>query len=363
MTRIAILAQTIATADAVGNDVSGMREALAARGHDVRIYSEGWNVTGQEVWPASEIRDFLQEPSDVVIYHHSIGWNEGVELLRELRKSKTVLKYHNVTPPEFFAGVCPDFESRCRIGREQLAGLALANYDLYLADSDFNLQELEEKGLSEDRGFVVPPFHHTDRLCSLEPDLEVLDACRDGKANILMVGRVSPNKAHAELIEAFAKYYYNYNRHSQLLIIGNEEEVFETYYESLRELISRLWLAGAVVFTGAVTDEALKAYYMTAHVFLTTSQHEGFCVPLVEAMAMKVPIVAYSSSAIPGTAGDAALVWSERNPNLVAESINMIVSDEQVSGGLGLLGWRRYQQMFSNQKIEELFISALANVL
>jgi glycosyltransferase involved in cell wall biosynthesis len=363
MTRIAILAQTIATADAVGNDVSGMNEALAARGHDVRIYAEGGNITGQKVWPASEIRDFLQEPSDVVIYHHSIGWNEGVDLLRGLRKSKTVLKYHNVTPPEFFTGVCSDFESRCRIGREQLAGLALADYDLYLADSDFNMQELEEEGLSQERGFVVPPFHHTDRLCSLEPDLEVLDACRDGKTNILMVGRVSPNKAHAELIEAFAKYYYNYNRHSQLLIIGNEEEAFETYYESLRELISRLWLAGAVVFTGGVTDEALKAYYMTAHVFLITSRHEGFCVPLVEAMAMKVPIVAYSSSAIPDTAGDAALVWPERNPNLAAESINMIVSDEELGAGLGLLGWRRYQQLFSNEKIEQLFINALAGVL
>ncbi|MDQ5844629.1 MAG: hypothetical protein M3539_04965, partial [Acidobacteriota bacterium] len=175
MTRIAILAQTIASGDAVGNDVCGMSQALEARGHDVRIYAEHWNVIEQKVWPASEIADFLKAPSDVAIYHHSIGWNQGVELLQALEKNRTVVKYHNVTPPEFFFGVSSDFENRCRLGREQLADLARAGCDLYLADSAFNLQELIAHGI--DRGFIVPPFNHVDRLCSSEPDLKVLDAC------------------------------------------------------------------------------------------------------------------------------------------------------------------------------------------
>jgi glycosyltransferase involved in cell wall biosynthesis len=363
MTRIAILAQTIATGDAVGNDVSGMSRALERHGHDVRSYAENWNITTQQVWRASEIGDFIKGPSDVVIYHHSIGWNEGLDLLDGRRNSKKIVKYHNVTPSKFFVGVSRDFESRCRIGRLQIDDLTRANFDLYLADSEFNLQELRAKGLPTAKGLVVPPFHHTDRLSTLEPDLAVLDACRDGKANIVMVGRVSPNKRHDQLIEAFAHYFYDYNRHSRLLIIGHQEPEFESYYGFLRDLISQLWLQGAVVFTGQVSDEMLKAYYLAANVFVVTSEHEGFCVPLIEAMAMKVPIVAYSSTAIPDTAGNAAIVWSERDPRLIAESINVLVREEPVSAGLSQLGWTRYQQMYSNEKIEEQFIAAMDEFL
>lgn len=359
MTRIAILAQTIATADAVGNDVCGMSRVLEGRGHEVRLYAENWNIVDQEVWQAADIRQFIKEPSDVVIYHHSIGWKEGVELLRSL-ESIRIVKYHNVTPAKFFTGISAELENRCHFGREQLDGLVSDNYDLYLSDSEFNQQELHERGLPVAKGVVVPPFHHTDRFCSLEPDLGVVGAYRDGNANLLTVGRVSPNKSHHDLIEAFANYHYDYNRRSRLFIVGDEEEALVTYHGGLRVLVSQLRLEEAVFFTGQVTDETLKAYYLVAHVFLSTSRHEGFCVPLIEAMAMKLPIVAYGCTAIPGTAGDAALVWPERNPKLLAESINLLVTQEDIRVGLASRGWNRYQQMFSNEKVEDVFITALA---
>ena len=361
MTRIAILAQTIADGDAVGNDVGGMARALSARGHDVRIYGEGGNATGQTIWPASEVTGFLEGPSDVAVYHHSIGWIEGAELLGELRNRKTVIKYHNVTPPEFFAGISTDFESRCKLGREQLAGIARGGHDLYLADSLFNLKELATP--IPKNFLVVPPFHHTDELLSVEPHLGTLDQGKNGKANIVMVGRVSPNKGHAELIEAFAMYYYDYNRHAQLLIIGHLEEAFKTYYQRLEDVISSFCLEDAVVFTGAVSLDILKAYYLTAHLMLVTSRHEGFCVPLIEAMAMKVPIVAYSHAAIPETVGEVGLLWDEHNPRLVAESINAIVTNEDVTASLVLQGTGRYQQFFRNQRIEQRFIDAMSPVL
>lgn len=360
MTRIAILAQTIADGDAVGNDVCGMARALTARGHDVRIYGEGGNATGQTIWPASEVTGFLETPSDVAIYHHSIGWNAGAELLGELRNRKTVIKYHNVTPPEFFAGVSTDFESRCKLGREQLAGIAGGEHDLYLADSLFNLKELATP--IRLNSFVVPPFHHTDELLSVEPHLGTLDQGNNGKANIVMVGRVSPNKGHAELIEDFATYYYDYNRHAQLLIIGHLDDAFKTYYQSLEDLISGLYLESAVVFTGAVSLDVLKAYYLTAHLMLVTSRHEGFCVPLIEAMAMKIPIVAYRHAAIPETVDDVGVLWDEHNPGLVAESINAIITNEDITASLVLKGASRYQQVFSNERIEKRFIDAMSTV-
>ncbi len=114
----------------------------------------------------------------------------------------------------------------------------------------------------------------------------------------------------------------------------------------------------SVLFTGEASDSALKAYYLMASVFATASEHEGFCVPIIEAMSMKVPVVAYASSAIPATVGGAGLVLDERRPYLMAEAIDRLVRDESLSFALGMKGWQRYQQHFTNEQIEmEMFRS------
>jgi glycosyltransferase involved in cell wall biosynthesis len=207
----------------------------------------------------------------------------------------------------------------CLVGREQITAIARAGCDLYLSASEYNRRELLDEGAEKGRSFVVPPFHHIDRLQDIAADLQMLDRFRDGKTNVLMVGRVAPNKGHPELIEAFAAYHHDYNRDSRLIIVGKEETRLKKYSALLREMVKRLKLEGAVKFTGGVSDSGLKACYQSASLFMTTSEHEGFCVPLVEAMAMKVPIVAYASSAIPDTVGDVGLVWKERKPYLLAE--------------------------------------------
>ena len=335
------------------------------------MYAEGWNLTEPEVYAARDMEahavgddaeDFLKNPSALLIYHHSIGWGLSRELLPKLR-CKTVIKYHNVTPPEFFAGISADFVEMCRSGRDEMKSLVKLEHDLYLSDSEYNMLELIEAGAPTSRNFVLPPFHHIDVLDSVNPDLSVIDRYRTGRANILTVGRVSPNKDHASLIEAFANYYYYYNSNSRLLIVGKQDEAFKSYYERLGELVSSLCLDDAVVFTGGVTNEEMKAYYMIAHLFMITSKHEGFCVPLVEAMAMKLPILAYNSTAIPGTIGDAGIVWDERNPLLMAEAIDCLMRDEALRAELGEKGWRRYRTLFTNQKIEESFLGALGKLI
>ena len=365
------------TGDAVCNDVSGMYQVLKRLNFEARIYAADWTLSEPKrrsvhrlkslliepkVWPASTIKSFLTDASDLLIYHYSMGWDPGLELLREL-KCRRVIKYHNVTPPEFFTGWSVNHENVCRAGRQQLEALASAECDVFLSDSEYNMWELISKGADQSKCFVVPPFHLVDHLQSLEPDFEVLDKYRNGTSNILMVGRVFPNKGHVALIEAFATYHRYYNNKSRLLIVGKEHHELKTYSLFLRETVARLGLQDAVVFTGEVNAAALKSYYLLAKAFLLTSQHEGFCVPLVEAMAMKVPIVASASSAIADTAGEAGLVWEEGNPGLLAKSLDVIVNEEPVGAKLGLLGTRRYEQLFANQKIEAQFLSALSGIL
>lgn len=363
MTRIAILTPSLTTGDAVGNDVLGMYEVLSARGYNTRLYAEGWAYVDEyKIWPADKVANFLKSPSDLLIYHYSRGWDFGLALLREL-PCRTAIKYHNVTPPEFFLKFNEDLARMCMEGREQLKLIAGAGCDIYMSASSYNERELLDEGVEESRSRVVPPFHHIDRLGAVEADHKILEAYKDGKTNILMVGRISPHKGHVALIEAFAAYHLDYNPESRLFIVGKGDPRLEVYGEGLRKIAGYLKVEDAVVFAGGVSDSELKAYYCVARVFMITSEHEGFCVPLVEAMSMKVPIVAYASSAIPGTVDGVGLVWSERDPYLLAESVNAIVKDSVTACALGRMGLRRYEENFTNRKIEAEFLKAIGNLL
>jgi glycosyltransferase involved in cell wall biosynthesis len=364
MTRIAIVTPHVTDHDAVCNDVFGMHDALTKRGLETRIYGSTWAISNEDlrIWPVSEIGKFLSSPEDILIYHYSMGWKTGKDLLEQLR-CRRVIKYHNVTPPEFFFGWSEDYVMVCQAGRDQIGDIARSPCDLYLSDSEYNRFELVAEGASEAKAFVVPPFNRIEQVFGLEPDFEVLDRYRDGKVNLLMVGSLFPNKGHVELIEAFASYYHDYNSNSRLILVGKESEPLARYSSLLREIAGQWLLNGAVVFTGEVNERSLKAYYLVSDIFVTASKHEGFCVPLVESMAMSLPIVAFSSSAIPGTVNNAGLVWDEWDSQLVAESIDTLMNDESIRSRLAHQGRNRYEQLFRNDQIEQRFLNALGGVL
>jgi len=358
MARFAIVTSHLTSGDAVSNDVVTMQRVLEKQGCDARLYAGSADFAEPKVWPLAEIAEFLQDAADVLIYHHSFGWDIGIKMLRQI-KCKTIIKYHNVTPPEFFAGVSAWHEEKCAEGLRQLEFIATAGYEAYFSDSAYNMRQLLELGADPARNFVVPPFHHIDRLDEIYGDRETLETYRDGKTNILSVSRVAPHKNQEVLIEAFAHYYHYYNTNSRLLIIGREEQAFETYSKRLRDLINFLLLKDKVIFAGEVSDAALKAYYLLSNIFLFASKHEGFSVPLVEAMAMKVPIVSYGAAAVPETVGEAGIVLDELSPEKLANAVDVVVSDEATNFALGLRGWRRYEQNFTNNRIEFLFLQAL----
>lgn len=358
MSNIAILTPCITNGDAVSNDVIGMYDALSKYGYKAEIFAENWNVSTIQIKHINNIKSFLSKSFDILIYHYSVGWDVALNLFKEVNCQK-IVKYHNVTPPEFYESISADFTNVCRDGREQLKSIAAVDGTLYLSDSEYNANELHSMGVSKEKSLIVPPFHHINDLEYIESDLNVLDRYIDGKLNILMVGRLVPNKGHATLIDAFNIYHTNYNRESRLLIIGKEDERLKIYSSFLHEKVKALSLQESVIFTGGVSAEALKAYYLVSNVFMITSEHEGFCVPLVESMAMKLPIVAYGSTAIPYTVGKAGLVWEQPDPYLLAGSVDCIASNEFISASLGEMGWRRYKEAFTNEQIETRFIEAI----
>jgi glycosyltransferase involved in cell wall biosynthesis len=350
MTRIAILSPTITSADAVSNDVLGMKRVLSKRGHEVRIFADSSSLAEEEIGPAGAALSYLNNADDVLIYHHSIGWDDGVEIFKSA-PCRRIIKYHNITPPEFFEGVSEHHQNLCRSGKSQLEQI-VACRPLALAASYFNQADLIAAGSEDDKTFVVPPFNQADRLQASAATIEILDRYRDESVNLLAVGGVRPNKGHAALIEAFAIYSHQFNKAARLFIVG-AAETFAFYAMILGQLANAWELGSRVVFTGEVSNESLKAYYLVADALLTTSEHEGFCVPLVEAMAMKVPVVAYGSTAIPETAQDSGMILKERDPYLMAQSIDYILGDEETRMALIARGFERYEQCFSNHAIEK----------
>jgi glycosyltransferase involved in cell wall biosynthesis len=363
MTRVAIVSPAILPGDAIGHDVMHMGRVLAVQGHEVELFSTTWGKPEPRNEDGLHVRDYLDgDPSALLILHHAIGWPHAVPLIAQAR-CRRVVKYHNVTPAHFYDTLDDDYAGLCRQGRTQLREIIEFNCDLYLADSPFNQDELTATGAPSDRCAVVPPFNAIAKLLEMEADPEVLRDYGDGRTNLLFVGRRAPNKGHRFLVDAFAAYFQQHNPRSRLVLVGKGEPKQTVYTATLREQIWRLGLQGHVIFVDSATDAELKAYYACASGFVLASEHEGFCVPLVEAMALRVPIVAYGTTAVPHTLGDAGLVWDEPDPFLLAHSLNAIVRDGGVRRRLTESGWRRYQNLFANDRIEHAFLHALRPLL
>lgn len=361
MTNIAILTPCVINGDAVSNDVVGMYSSLSKYGYQAKVFAENWGISAVDINHVNKVKSFLTKKKDILIYHYSVGWNTGFNLLHELN-CKKVIRYHNVTPAEFYEGISTDYSFACKAGQEQLKSITSLHSAIYLSASEYNAQELHLMGVPQNNSLVLPPFHHIEHLEYIQSDISVIDRYLDDKINVLMVGRIAPNKGHATLIDAFGVYYNTYNKNSRLLIVGKEDERLSIYNNFLHQKVKDLGLQESVIFTGAVSAEALKSYYLVSNIFMTTSEHEGFCVPLVEAMAMKLPIVAYGSTAIPYTVGKAGLVWDKPDPYLLAGSVDCIARDEFVSASLGEMGWRRYKEIFTNEQIETKFIEVIKSL-
>jgi len=362
MMNIAICTPELSYNDAASNDVNWMFRVLKESGYNVSIFAEKSNVSFPKVEHIKKINNFIKSSDDMLIYHFTIRWDRMLEIIKKL-DCKKVIKNHNITPSEFFYGFYDAAAIDCKVGRQQLGIISEIGADLYLNDSMYSMYEFIGEGADRSKSFVVPPFHHINRLAKKRAVSNLLDKYNDGKTNILMVGRVVPNKGHRDLIDTFAVYNRYYSSKSRLLIVGKIDDKLIGYADYIRKRIKGYGLEEKVILTGEVSDAELKTYYLMARVFLMTSHHEGFCVPLVEAMSMKIPIVSYGSCAISGTVDRAGLVWDRMDPYLMASSINMIVENEDIYYSLGEIGWRRYKSEFTNDVIREKFLKAVGNLL
>lgn len=324
MSAIHQLVAGFAKGDAISNEALVLRDIFRGWGVESDIFCETRLILPELRREARDLASLpaALQPDDVALLHLSIG-SQANEVFRQLACRKALL-YHNVTPPDYFRGIQEQIAHQLALGREQvraLAGVAEVN----LADSVFNAAELEAFGYHS--AAVFPLFLDYQRLRAA-PDRAVLAKYDDGLTNILFVGRGAPNKCPVDILSAFY-YFQNYVEPKSRLILAGSYTGLEFYQGLLISRIHELQLAN-VELTGSIPLAQLNACYQSAHVFLSMSEHEGFCIPLLEAMVRDVPVLAFAAGAVSETLAGAGVLFREKRFDLVAEVLGRLAHDERL---------------------------------
>ena len=349
---------TYAPRDAVGTHTRHARRVLRDMGIESDIFVDG--ATGArrgEVTPFRRFDEASRRSGPAwLLYQLSTGTKMADFLAA--RDEPLVVNYHNVTPWALVAPWEPLVGAELRLGREQLDRLA-GRARLGVAVSTYNEGELREAGYPATT--VAPVLVDLDGLAA-EADRPTLDRLRsegDGPA-WLFVGRVVPHKAQHDVVRAFALYRQGYDGRARLRLVGAVGS--HAYWTALRRYVDALGLAGAVTLTGSVTDAELAAHYRAADVFVCLSDHEGFNLPVVEAMRHRVPVVAHTAGAVPETVGDAGLVLPGKEPARVAAAVDRVVRDGALRSALTAAGDQRAAQ-FTLDRAEARFRQVVGDLL
>jgi glycosyltransferase involved in cell wall biosynthesis len=310
---------TLGYGDAIGHEVLGIQRALLAAGYESEIFVETADRRLEHL--TTDYREMVGTiaPDDVLIHHFSIG--SDASRTAYALPGRMVLVYHNITPPEYFIGVHDDLVKLCFHGRRELRAY-IARSELALGDSEYNRAELEALGFRTTGVLpVVPDFTHLD----VEADTMAAAEWDDGWTNVMFVGRVIPNKKFEDVIRAFHVYRTRHNPLSRLLLVGSYGG-FERYLAMLTALVARLGTPD-VYFFGHVSNEELTALYDVADLFLCASEHEGFCVPLIESFYKRVPVLAYAATAVPATMDGGGVLYETKDPFRIARVMAAITDD------------------------------------
>ena len=302
---------TLSYGDAIGNHVLALRKLISSMGYKTDIYAENIDARIPKGMGTSIEKLPDLEENDIVIYHLSTETKLN-EMIGGFKGIK-IIQYHNITPPQFFSKYNLGMKNRTACGLEQARKLAV-QAEYYLADSTFNKNELIKMGYRQNID-VLPILINFEDYKQNASEV-VQKRYGDKKKNLLFVGRVAPNKRQEDIIKAFFYYKKYMNSEARLFLVGNYGGL-ETYYERLKAYVYRLELQD-VYFTGHISFDEILAYYKIADLFVCMSEHEGFCVPLLEAMYFHVPVLAYDSSAVGETMGDGGVLLHEKNPQKMA---------------------------------------------
>ena len=315
--------------DAVGNHTLETHRALGEGGMQPRIWAVSVHPQlGRYGRPYGEFPRAASRGSRRVLLYQAASVSGGIVEFLVKRPEPKVISYHNLTPARFYQPYEPATAAGLTEASRELERLA-REVRVAIAASEFNAADLRSMGIED--VCVVPPYLPAG--LRVEPDPATLAALEAGRQGIdlLFVGRIVPNKAHQHLVRMMAVMRAAIDPGARLHVVGAPGP--ETYRRVLLGLVERL-VPGGVIFTGAVSDAELAAHYRHADAFVCLSEHEGFGLPLVEAMRAELPVVAYDAGAVAETLGGAGVLLGTVDPRAVAEVVARVGSDEALRAAL-----------------------------
>ncbi|MEN8153028.1 MAG: glycosyltransferase family 4 protein [Acidobacteriota bacterium] len=305
--------------DAVGNSVLRFHEFLLKKGIESRIIAI--TIDDKLVDKSISFNDYTEVKNSIKIYHFSIA-SPLTEYFLKI-KGKKVIVYHNITPSHFFTDFSTHLVRSTIKGREELISLS-ETFDLAIADSYYNGKELNELGYNNIKRF--PVMISRDTYMGMHSK-GYFDIFNDGRKNIIFVGRITPNKKIEDLIKILHLYKNNISGSIRLIIAGKTDNVPE-YYNSIRKLVSGLEINSSdLVFTGHIPFNELLSVYRAGDVFLSMSEHEGFCLPLIESSFFNIPVVAYNAGAVKETLGGSGIVMEKKDFKKIAFLLEKVLND------------------------------------
>lgn len=314
--RLIQAAHAITSGDAASNQIFAMDQAFQELGYESAIYSNKFDSTlSDRVQPFSQL---VPDEHAILIYHMTTGTSFTNVILRY--PYSIVLYYHNITPARYFLGNAWGSFFKCIKGRYQLKKLKDKTAFAWAASS-YSSQELNQLGFQHTS--VLPILLNWDEYRQTPLQQELISTYQDGKLNILMVGRVTPHKKQDEAIRMVSEYKKTISDQIRLIIVGNHKA---NYGAKLRKLAAKLGVTDEILFTGKVTFADLCTYYRLSDLLLCLSEHEGFCVPLIESMIFDKPIVAYDVAAVPETVGGAGILLTNKQPRHMVQVIHQLMS-------------------------------------
>jgi len=335
--------------DAIGDDTLHLRGLFRAMGYRSEIYAGVIHPSlASEAFHYKLYRE-ESRADNLLIYHFSVG-SEISDMIETL-PDNVVLIFHNITPFHWFADINPHLWELSARGERELKRLSQRAAAAW-GDSEFNRSVLERMGY---RSTGVLPILIDLAKFQATPSRVIFEMYRAPLTTFLFVGRVSPNKCHEDLIRMFAYYQRHIDSRSRMFCVG-EHRAGRVYYEQVLGFAQRL-RARNVVFTGLVEFEELLAYYAMADVLVSMSEHEGFCVPLLEAMSLGIPVMAYDATAVAETMDGAGVLLKTKDPVIAAHMAHELISDaglrERIIAG-ERERIRRYQTADHQQRLARL---------
>ncbi|SHM16788.1 glycosyltransferase [Ruminococcus flavefaciens] len=353
--RVVQLLPTLSFGDAIGNDTIALKGVISEMGYTTDIYAENIDKRLPEgiAQKADKLRDLKKD--DVLIYHKSTGTDLTFKI--DNYKCRRIMVYHNITPPEFFR---PYSTAATQLTEHGYKGVEYLRdkIDYVLAVSAYNRSELVKMGYTcpMDIRPILIKFDDYRQT----PDEATIKKYSDGKKNLVFVGRIAPNKKQENVIRAFYC-YKKLNPESRLILVGSSTGM-ENYYERLVKYANALGIGDDVIFPGHIKFSEILAYYRLADAFVCMSEHEGFCVPLVEAMFFDVPVIAYDTSAISDTLGGSGVLLDNNDPVFAAAVIDRVLKDEKLRESI-IEGQRRRLEDFSYERIKATFEKELTDFI